>query len=243
MLQNRGGFVKLSAIADGAEYSFSGSIVTEDYHNLINALRNAVNIEIVSSYGYSYRSDSLDPGPFVMVDYLQQLTENVSEELHGVFYSMYHNADCDSSAGALVAFGEKNGRIYTGDVAFEPVDSIPDGVWYTPLTAMCYDPDDSENLDISAIMSVCQQLCNFSSADDLRCDKSGIAFYLNNLRLETDAQLKSFMALYAKLIDLTDGECCLIGELADIGSTDVKILHFDVEADGTHTMKMAAISE
>ena len=51
------------------------------------------------------------------------------------------------------------------------------------------------------------------------------------------------MEQYAKLIDLTDGECGLIGDLADISGPDVKMLYFDVEADGTFTLKMAAISE
>lgn len=103
LLQNRGRFASLTAIADGVKFSFSGSIVTQDYHKLIDALHNAVNIELVSSYGYSYHSDTLDPGPFVMVDFLQELAANAPEELHGIFYSMYNNADCDSTAGALVA--------------------------------------------------------------------------------------------------------------------------------------------
>ena len=51
------------------------------------------------------------------------------------------------------------------------------------------------------------------------------------------------MQLFAKLIDLTDGECGLIGELVDISGPDAKILHFDVEATGEYTLEIAAVAE
>ena len=244
MLQDQACFDKLTVIADGEEFHFTGNTMTEDYHKAIRGLRSGASVEIISSYHYSHSAYSMDPGPFPMVEHLQEIAQNEPGELKGMFYSVYHNADCDSSAGALIAFGEKNGRVYTGEVPFETVSGIPDGDWYTPLTAVCYDTDDTEDKDIPAIMDVCRQLCNFSCADELNCSDNGsISFYLNNFQIETDAQLKSFMHLYAKLISLTDGECCLIGELADISSPDVKMLHFDVEADGTFTLEMAAISE
>jgi hypothetical protein len=49
------------------------------------------------------------------------------------------------------------------------------------------------------------------------------------------------MRLFAKLIDLTDGECGLIGEFVDISRPDAKILHLDVEANGEYTIQIAAV--
>lgn len=242
LLMDCGNFSELTAIADGAEYVFSGSTVTENYHKLITAIRDASHIEIIASFGYWYYAFSVDPGPFAMVDRLQELAKNDPEQLTGMFYSMYNNADCDATAGTLIGFGEKNGQIYTGCMDLISVDCIPDGDWHTPLTALCFDSDDLEGKDCSAIVDVCTKLCAFSSKDELSYDDHSISFYLNNLQINSDAQLKAFMALTAELIDLTDGECSLIGELVDTHSPDARILHFDVEYNGSYTLKMAALN-
>jgi len=229
---------EVALVADGATYHFSGNLMTEDYHNLIRALNDADAFELVTSYEYEWTANSVDPGPFAMVDYLQQLD---SEAMEGVFYSMWNTADSANTAGVLVAFGEKNGQHYAGEVEFKPVDMLPAGEWTTPLTAVSYEEDDVAEKDLNAIESVCRQLCAFSSDDVLEVSKEEVTFYLNNLRVLNDDQLKSFVKLYAELIDLTDGMCSLIGELVDLSGDDASILHFDVEADGSYTMKMAAI--
>ena len=86
-------------------------------------------------------------------------------------------------------------------------------------------------------------MSKFSTDDSLEvsAEAGELSFFLNNLRIKNDAQLKEFMNLCAKLIQLTDGACCLSGELADVSSADIKMLRFDVEADGTYTLEMAAV--
>ena len=83
----------------------------------------------------------------------------------------------------------------------------------------------------------------FSKADSLEvsAEAGELSFFLNNLRIKNNAELKEFMNLYAKMIELTDGECSLTGELVDISAPDIKMLRFDVEADGAHNLEMAAI--
>lgn len=243
ILNGRGSVGKLRVIADGAEHSFSGRMMTQDYHEALIAAAKAKTVEIIWDYGYFHSVSEADPGPLSMMEYLDGLLKEEPEALDGLFYSAYHNADCDTSAGKVVAYGKKDGILYTGELPFVKVDSIPDGDWYTPLTAVVCEPDDTDGLDLGAIEGLCREMGKFSQEDslDVSTETGELSFFLNNLRIKNDAELKDFMQLCAKLIDLTDGECCLIGELADISAPDVKMLRFDVEADGVYTLEIAAV--
>jgi hypothetical protein len=131
--------------------------------------------------------------------------------------------------------------MHTGLLPYKAVEGIPSGEWYTPQTAVVCDLDDTTGKDIAKIEAICRQLMQFSEADSLDASDDYFSFALNNLRIKDDAQLKLFMQLYAQLIELTDGECSLIGELADISVPDMRMIRFDVEANGTYTLEMAAI--
>ena len=141
----------------------------------------------------------------------------------------------------VAAYGKKNGIMHTGPLTYKAVEVIPCGEWYTPQTAVVCDLDDTAEKNIANIEAICRQLMQFSEADSLDVSEDYFSFALNNLRIKDDAQLKLFMQLYAQLIELTDGECSLIGELADISVPDVRMIRFDVEANGTYTLEMAAI--
>ena len=241
MLQDHAGIRNLTVIADGEEHRFSGNIISEDLHEAIRAMNSAKSLEVISAYHYYWYTDRLDPGPFEMTKLLQAVAKDAPEVLEGMFYSMYNNADCGEGAGCITAFGRKDGKLYTGEVPFEAVESISDGDWYTPVTAVVCEMDNLDGLDMKAIENTCRELSAYSAADTLTNEENDFSFFLNNLRITDDTQLKAFMQGYAKLIDLTDGECCLIGELADISKPDVSLLHFDVEADGSAVLKLAAI--
>lgn len=244
MLRDRANFFELTAIADDTEYHFTGNTMNEDYHRLIHALDSARSLEIISSYSYSCSALSPDPGPFPMAALLQEIAQNHPEDLRGMFYSMYNNADCADDAGTIVAYGEKGARFYTGHVPFHSVDAIPDGDWYTPVTAVVFESDRTDGKDMDAIEAVCRQMCEFSSMDDLaRTGDGGIRFFLNNLRIRNNTQLQVFLGLLMQLISLTGGDCGLIGELADISGPDVRLLHFDVEASGRICLDMASVSD
>lgn len=89
---------------------------------------------------------------------------------------------------------------------------------------------------------VCKKLCRFSEADTLEQGEGSISFYLNNLRIHNDRELKEFLRLFAELNELTDGECSLLGELVDCSGPDAKVLHFDVDADGNPILTVAQIA-
>lgn len=240
ILQDRAHVSKLEIVVDGAEYGFSGDLMTQDYHKALKAMMNANSLEIISNYGYSVSALEVDPGPFPMMNHMEEMAKENPEMLEGIFYCACNHADCSDIAGVLVAYGKKEGKLYDGVVPFAEVDSITEGQWYTPLTAVVCDFEDLEGKDIPAIESVCRELMRFSEADSLDVSDDFFSFCLNNFRIKNDGELKEFMSLYAKFIDLTDGECSLIGELVDISGADAQVLHFDVEANGEYTMKLAS---
>lgn len=231
----------LQVIADGAEYHFSGKMMTQAYHEAITAAGKAGNLEIIWDYGYWSPAYMEDPGPSSMIEHLDEIIKEDPNALEGLFYSAYYNADGDSGAGFTVAYGKKNGMMYMGTIPYVAVESIPNGDWYTPDTAVVYDSYDTDIKDFSRIKAVCREMTKYSQNDSLNLSDDNFCFALNNLRIQNDAELKMFIQLYAQLIELTDGECSLIGELADISEPDVKMLRFDVEADGTYTLELANI--
>ena len=258
-LQHRGCFGKLTIIADGEKFSFSDDILNTRYQEALDALYKATSAEIICDYGCSVRAMEADPTPFELMKYLDEEIKEYPGYLDGLFYCVYNNADCEG-AGMVCAYGKKNGVLYTGAVPFAEVDKIPDGDWYAPQTAIACEVEAEEGRDMAAIADVCRQLCRFSqetfTKDDedvlsrlvesygitsgqLDVSKNSIAFYTNFLRIKNDDELKEVMQLVARLIDLTDGECGLIGELVDISGPDARVLHFDVEANGEYILKIA----
>ncbi len=262
VLQRRGSMGELTILADGKKFSFAGDILNARYQEALDALYKATSVEIISNYGCSVRATETDPTPFELMSYLDEEIKEDPDYLDGLFYCVYNNADCSDGAGTVCAYGKKNGVLYTGGVPFVKTDRIPDGNWYAPQTAIACEVEAKEGRDMAAIEDVCRQLCRFSQeaftkededalsrlaenygiiSRQLDVSEDSIAFYTNYLRIRNDDELKEVMRLFAKLIDLTDGECGLIGELVDISGPNTRILHFDVEANGEYTIQIATV--
>lgn len=241
ILCNRGSVGKLRVIADGVEHTFSGNVMTQGYHEALNGASQAKTLEIIWDYGYSTSAMEAEPGPFAMMEHLNSMLKEDPDFMDGLFYCAYNNADCSDGAGVVAAYGKKNGIMHTGPLTYKAVEVIPCGEWYTPQTAVVCDLDDTAEKNIANIEAICRQLMQFSEADSLDVSEDYFSFALNNLRIKDDAQLKLFMQLYAQLIELTNGECSLIGELADVSVPDVRMIRFDVEYNGDYTLEMASI--
>lgn len=261
-LQHRGNVYDLTLIADGKTFSFKSDILSPKFQEALDALNQASAVEIISNIGFESSAMETDPSPFGLMEYLNEEIKEDPDYLNGLFYCVYNNADF-GDAGRVSAYGKKNGILYTGAVPFAEVDKIPDGDWYAPQTAIACEVDAKEGRDLAAIADVCRQLCRFSqeafttededaqgrlaenygiTTGQLAVSEESVALYTNYLRVSSDEELKEVMQLVAKLIDLTDGECGLIGELVDLSGPDARILHFDVEANGECTIQIAAVA-
>ena len=113
---------------------------------------------------------------------------------------MYNNADCNAGAGCNTAFGRMDGKLYTGEIPFEAVESIPDGDWQASNAALVFDIEEMDGLDAEAIEAVCKELAAYGDADAPSDEDGMYSFALWNLRIRNAAQLKAFMQGCAKLI-------------------------------------------
>ena len=237
MLEDCAKFRKLVVITDGEKSEFSGDTLNEKFHSIIRAMRSAESLEIIADYGYyHYTTDIQGPDVFDIADFLdERIAEDGEDYLDGMFYSMYNNADCSSDAGAVVAYGKKNGAVYKGTIEKKTVNSLPDGVWYSPQTAVVYE-EESENAE--EIEAICREMTKFSSYDVLEVDGNAVEFFLNNLELHNNDELVEFIGLCNKLIKATDGEATADINLADLKSDDGRIAEVAYNDDGTYEIAL-----
>ena len=243
MLRDTAYIEKAVIVADGEEFAFDGKTVTEAFHKAMDAIACAETLDVNLWYGFHHYmwSESIDPGPFVMRDHLAKMDP---QELDGLFYSMYNQADGAGDApGAVVAYGQKGDTFYKGNVVLETTDTLPDGEWYAPETAVVYDPfeEETEGVDLDAVEKVCRQLCKFSSDDELDRDENGLTFALNNLVLKNDSEFREFAASVGQLIKLTNNTCSLITGFADLSGADPQTAMVDFAEDGSYTMECCVI--
>ena len=180
MLDDCAHILKLQVVADGENREFSGETLTQDFHEIIRAVKTASSIDAILDYGYyQYGGFVINNNSIKTVEYAdmfdikEQIEKGVAElgneHLNGLFYSMYNKADCSETAGVVVAYGEKNGNLYTGNIESNFITDLPDGVWYSPTTAVIFDVEDVEN--INDVAYICQEMTKFSSYDELDVDE------------------------------------------------------------------------
>ena len=244
MLEDCAEFRKLIVISDGKKREFSGNSITKKFHDIMRAINRADSVEIIADYSYHrYGLSAICPEALDYTDYLDGVIKECGVEgLNGLFYSIYNNADCSDDAGAIVAYGEKNGTLYIGAVEGKTVDALPEGVWYSPQTAVIYDPMEDGLMNIEEIEPICREMTKFSSYDELEVDEDGILFYLNNLELKNNSELTEFIGLCKKLLKATDGEACAseLG-LTDLKSDDGRIVTVKINDDGTQEIVLYSV--
>ena len=240
---------KFQVVTDGEKREFSGETITKDFHEIIRAVKTASSIDAVLDYGYYQYGGFVVCNNSIKVDEhsdmfdIKEHIENSvaeygNEYLDGLFYSMYNKADCSETVGAVVAYGEKNGKLYTGNIESETITTLPDGVWYSPTTAIVYDEEDIEN--INDIASICQKMTKFSSYDELEVKGNSISFYLNNLEIKNNDELLEFAQLCGQLLKATNGECFSADELGltDLANDDGRIVNINIKEDGTYEIRI-----
>ena len=244
MLEDNARFKKLVAITDGKKREFSGNTMTKKFHDIMRAIGRADSVEIFADYGYHrYGLSAICPKVLDFADYLDSTIKEFGVEgLDGLFYSLYNNADCSDDAGAVVAYGEKNGTLYTEMVEEKNIDILPDGVWYSPQTAVIYDPIENGLDNIEEIEPICREMTKFSCYDELEVNEDGISFYLNNLELHNNDEFVEFIGLCRKLLRATDGKAWAEElDLADLGGDDGKIVKIKINDDGTHEIVLCSV--
>ena len=237
LLLDSGKIIQLTVVTDGEKSEFSGDTLNEKFHSIIRAMSSAGSFEVIADYGYyHYTTDVQGADVLDIADFLdERIAEDGEDYLDGMFYSMYNNADCSSDAGAVVAYGKKNGAVYKGTIEKKTINSLPDGVWYSPQTAVVYE-EESENAE--EIEAICREMTKFSSYDVLEAENNEVMFYLNNLELHNNDELVEFIGLCNKLLKATDGEAIADINLADLKGDDGRIAEVTYNDDGTYEIAL-----
>ena len=236
---------KIQIIADDNKKEFSGETITEDYQELVRAVKEATSIEAVLDYDYwQYVGFTIVDGNIEwdkssdLFDIEEHMSTLNDAQLDGLFYSFYNKADCSETAGQLAAHGEKNGNFYNGIVEAKDISVLPNGVWYSHPTAIVYDVEDVENIE--EVESICDAMTKFSSYDELTVNDNEISFYLNNLELKNNDDLVEFAGLCQKLLKATNGECYGADELnlTDLVSDDGRIVNIKIDVDNGYEISI-----
>ena len=236
---------KIQIIADDNKKEFSGETITEDYQELVRAVKEATSIEAVLDYDYwQYVGFTIVDGNIEwdkssdLFDIEEHMSTLNDAQLDGLFYSFYNKADCSETAGQLAAHGEKNGNFYNGIVEAKDISVLPNGVWYSHPTAIVYDVEDVENIE--EVESICDAMTKFSSYDELTVNDNEISFYLNNLELKNNDDLVEFAGLCQKLLKATNGECYGADELnlTDLVSDDGRIGNIKIDVDNGYEISI-----
>ena len=231
MLEDNAGFTKLVVFTDGEKREFSGNTMTKDFHDIMRAISNADSVEIIADYNYySYGLSAICPDVCDFAVYLdKEIKEGGIESLNGLFYSLYNNADCSDTAGVVVAFGEKNGTLYTGNIEGKTVDALPAGRWYSPNTTVFYDDDVDEAKDIGEIESICDEMIQFCCENTFDLCEREFSFVLYDLVLENNDEFNRFVGLCRKLLKATGG---------DAHASELRFTNFDSDGGQIATVKI-----
>jgi hypothetical protein len=252
MLLNEAEINKIELKTKEKEFSFDNGVSLTDLKAVLDTIPfsddedgNAA-IDLYISYRYTWRigRDALNVGPFVMTDYLVNLS---TPDLGGVFYTMYNWADSGEAgdSGSVFAYGKKDrGWYHKGKIEYRPAESIPQGgTWYNQQSSVSYLPDSIEGKDISEIERVCNKLI---AAFDPECSHfvrkvDDVDFYLNNTLLKGPREIEKFASLTGELIKLVGEDVYTLTEFVDLDGKDPRLMRIDFDKNGNASYFIAEV--
>ena len=227
----------LHMTADGKEYTYKGEEITPEFKTILTALTESAEVDLVVGYSYEWRAN-WDMYSLVGPDPLMQFCKDPEFGMNGIFYSAWHNADCSDGNGVLVAYGEKDGKTYNGEVSYVTVTALPDGSWYSPNSAIVY-AETEDGVSAAAtpgFTDACKAVTEFAG-DELDLDEEG-CYYLNDLTLRSDGEAKHFIEL-VKEVKRVSKEFGLMAYFVDTSLPDARLMFIDDE-DG-YTIRVASV--
>lgn len=243
MLAGDAEIYRMDLTVDGKRVDFKENCIGEEYKNLLSNSTSAPEVEFHAHYQYVWRAANEDSAEkfelFALASFLESLSD---DECSGIFYSIWNNADCESGAGVLLAYGKQNGKLYKGAVEFETVSAPDDGEWYaeTDITVDSeYSPEQSDE-----VIRICKELnsltLNKKETDYLSVDGNTVAYYMNDVLLKGEADYQKLVRLYTELRQMGQ-QVWSIGEYADVSGADAQVMHISFNDAGVPTVKIAAI--
>ena len=229
---------ELQITVDGQTLHFQKGVGLDELKQVIMLLHSAKDIDLYMDYDFSY--------PFEMAEYLDTLER---EEMKGIFYSMYHVADGNTSLGPLLAYGERNGSFYSGSIIElkQTEDTPAETVWDSVHSDIFCDTDQLEGfeeMDQAAISKICHALTDSFDTEDYSPvleDETGIEYFLNNPVLRGDNDVKRYIALVGELVRLTDDQIYRPSVFVEVGPSGPRTMQIDFDRQGNATVWIAQV--
>lgn len=235
MLYDRARINNLSLFVDGKSYSYAGSEIAHDFHEIIRAVSNQItNLEIVLDYsGVCYG--------FPIVESVTSAFENNTESADHIFYCLYNQADCESGIGVLSAFGKKNGNFYNGVVEPQLSTGLWDGEWESADTVIAFEEDVTDNIDLEQIKLCVTKLSNMNADIQFEINDTVALLYVNYVMLNSKEKIQSFVEICKTLDSATNGTCGFIAEFVDMSGDDVRTMIIDINDNEKVGIKISQI--
>lgn len=220
---------------------FSGTVVTEEFQDLMAALAEADAFQLEASYCLNPTEMASEGYPRECEALVACLRELEKQGETNAFFSTTVTNGAPEDTGLLFALGENQGRTFHGLTVPQPIGTFPrEGSWHSPKEAIICHPTDLTGLDRAAISQVIQELSTLSEHDNLTDTPRELCYYMNNLALQTREDFEKFVRLTGQLIRLTKGECFTYAELVDWNAPHSRLLKIDFSQDGNYTMTLAS---
>lgn len=232
MLWDRAAIWKLELTADGKEYSFKGREITPDLHEIIRAIANASEIDMVIDYdGFNF--------DFELMESVEKTLKDIPELASDIIYSVYNKADCELGAGYLSAFGSKDVVVYSGSIDSESVVAHLDGEWVSEDTSVVFDADVTEDMDVEAIKTCAHDFADLGV--DVDFDEEKLILYVNYIVLRSVDDIKRFIDIYNALDKATCSKCGYMAEFADKTQAEVRVMKIDFDEQGNSVFEIIAV--
>lgn len=204
--------------------------------NLYAAIQENERLEFYYNGEYTWTADRVDwedPG-FALGEFFNSCDEDVFQNVSFAFYSY---ADCSDSYGELTQYGlREDGTVFKGKAEYEKVDEIPDAEWINNMITVSILGEDLPDVcDPEKVNNAVERLnkteyCPQKRLDDFH-NRDAEAF-INQPRLETEAQRKEFFAALEEARIATKGRLIFDQpEFVDASTMNVRMLMLDMNED------------
>ena len=222
-LLGEGGLYSLHLVADGKAFDITEDRIDETYKAALAAMFDAKTLELTVDYYYesSVGWAMYDlVGPFPLAEYLKEIGR---DDLKGIFYSAWHHADSGDGPGQLMAYGEKNGTFYHGEIDYAEVPEIPAGLWDSADTAVVVEPEHFDPEAHPEVVEACKVFMTLSDEVYLVTD-GGLDFCLNSISLDSPEKGKRFLEAMTRLKALMPDDFCMMADFVDISGPDPRMM-------------------
>lgn len=234
MLYGRATIGELSLHVNGNEYFFEGEEITPKFHEIVRAIESATTMDLVMSY------DSVNC-EFPIAEIVSETFKKGPQYANNLFYSLYNNADCNSGAGLLSAYGEKDGKFYCGPV--EPKkSSFVEGAWYNEDSLVAFEGSVADVLNFEDLKKCVEELSALGADVDFRVNKEEISLFVNSMTIKTADTFACFMDLCKDIDRLTNGNSSFMLEFVDTTDADARVMMIELANSGEYVVSLAAVS-